>query len=87
MQKLQFDDIHTLVNALSFYSVVPWQLLNLTYTLRENPELSANQVFTPDELILLQASVKTTISTVREGVLALGRLWVLPLRGNNPFLA
>ena len=85
VEKLQFDDIHTLVNALSFYSVVAWQLLNLTYTLRENPELSANQVFTPDELTLLQALVKTTISTVGEGVLALGKMVGFAPSRKQPF--
>ena len=85
VEKLQFDDIHTLVNALSFYSVVAWQLLNLTYTLRENPELSANQVFTPDELTLLQALVKTTISTVGEGVLALGKIVGFAPSRKQPF--
>jgi hypothetical protein len=59
VEKLQFDDIHTLVNALSFYSVVAWQLLSLTYSLRENPQQPANQVFSSQELILLEAFVKT----------------------------
>jgi hypothetical protein len=84
-EKLQFDDIHTLVNALSFYSVVAWQLLTLTYTLRENPELSANQVFTPDELRILQALAKTTISTVGEGVLALGKMVGFAPSRKQPF--
>lgn len=55
VEKLQFDELHTLVKALSFYSVVAWQLLTLTYTLRENPEQLANQVFTPDEENTLNA--------------------------------
>ena len=38
----------------------------------ENPEQLANQVFTPDELTLLQALVKKNISTVADVVLALG---------------
>ena len=85
VEKLQFDDIYTLVNALSFYCVVAWQLLNLTYTLRENPEISANQVFTPDELTLLQALVKTTISTVGQGVLALGKIVGFAPSRKQPF--
>lgn len=62
-----------------------WQLLTLTYTLRENPEISANQVFTPDELRILQALVKTTISTVGEGVLALGKMVGFAPSRKQPF--
>ena len=85
VEKLQFDDIHTLVNALSFYSVVAWQLLSLTYSLRENPEQPANQVFSSDDLTLLQALVKTNISTVGEGVLALGKIVGFAPSRKQPF--
>lgn len=85
VEKLQFDDIHTLVNALSFYSVVAWQLLTLTYTLRENPEQSAHQVFTSDELTLLQALVKKTISTVGDVDLALGKIVGFAPSRKQPF--
>jgi hypothetical protein len=85
VEKLQFDDIHTLVNALSFYSVVAWQLLSLTYSLRENPQQPANQVFSSQELILLEAFVKTSISTVGEGVLALGKIVGFAPSRKQPF--
>ena len=85
VEKLQFDDVHTLVNALSFYSVVAWQLLTLTYTLRENPSQSANQVFTSNELTLLQALAKKTISTVGDVVLALGKIVGFAPSSKQPF--
>lgn len=53
VEQLQFDDVHTLVNALSFYSVVAWRLLGLTYALRQDPEQPAQAMFDAHELMLL----------------------------------
>jgi hypothetical protein len=36
VEKRQFDDVHMLVNAFTFYSVAAWQLLGLTYALRHD---------------------------------------------------
>jgi hypothetical protein len=65
--------------------VVAWQLLSLTYSLRENPQQPANQVFSSQELILLEAFVKTSISTVGEGVLALGKIVGFAPSRKQPF--
>lgn len=74
VEKLQFDDVHTLVNALTFYSVVAWQLLGLTYALRHDPEQPAETIFEPDELTLLRHLSGQPVDSLRQATLALTRL-------------
>lgn len=74
VEKLQFDDVKTLINALAFYSVVAWQLLALTYAVRENSEQSAELIFDPSEIHLLQSITGKKIGTVRQAVLALTKI-------------
>lgn len=74
VEKRQFDDVHTLVNALSFYSIVAWQLLALTYSLREQPEQLAEGLFTPEEVELLQQITDRSVLSVGDAVLALAKL-------------
>lgn len=74
VEKMQFDDVHTLVNALTFYSVVAWQLLRLTYALRQNPEQPAETMFEPDELTLLQRLSGKPMHSLRQATLALTKL-------------
>jgi len=74
VERLQFDDVHTLTNALAFYSVVAWQLLSLTYALRQNPEQPAEAMFEPAEVKLLQQLSGRPISSLRTAVLALTKL-------------
>lgn len=74
VEKLQFDDVHTLVNALTFYSVVAWQLLALTYALRDDPEQAAEALFDADEVRLLQQLSGKPVDSLRQAVLAMTRL-------------
>ena len=74
VEKRQFDDVHTLVNALTFYSVVAWQLLALTYALRDDPEQPAEAMFEPDELTLLHHLSGQSVDSLRQATLALTRL-------------
>lgn len=74
VERLQFDDVHTLVNALSFYSVVAWRLLGLTYALRQDPEQPAENLFDADELTLLHQLSGTPVDTLRQATLALVKL-------------
>ncbi len=74
VEKLQFDDLHTTLNALSFYSVVAWQLLALTYFVREEPDALATTFFEIDEIELLQKETNKVIKTVKEAVLALVKI-------------
>lgn len=74
VEKRQFDDVHTLVNALTFYSVVAWQLLALTYALRHDPEQPAEAMFEPDQLTLLHHLSGQSVDSLRQATLALTRL-------------
>jgi hypothetical protein len=74
VEKLQFDDVKTLINALAFYSVVAWRLLALTYAVREDPEQSAEIVFDQSEVLLLQSISGEKIDTIRQAVLALTKI-------------
>jgi hypothetical protein len=74
VERLQFDDVHTLVNALTFYSVVAWRLLGLTYALRQDPEQSAQTLFDADELRLLHQLSGQAVDSLRQATLALTKL-------------
>ncbi|MEO1148871.1 MAG: IS4 family transposase [Cyanobacteria bacterium J06638_22] len=74
VEKLQFGDVHTLTNALTFYSVVAWQLLGLTYALRHDPEQPAETMFEPDELTLLHQLSGQPVESLRQATLALTKL-------------
>ena len=74
VEKLQFDDVHTLVNALTFYSVVAWQLLGLTYALRHDPEQAAEVLFDSNELTLLHRISGKPVDSLRQATLALTKL-------------
>lgn len=74
VEKRQFSDVHTLVNALAFYSVVAWQLLRLTYALRQDPDQPAETLFDPDELTLLHHLSGQPVGSLRQATLALARL-------------
>ncbi len=74
VERLQFDDVHTLVNALTFYSVVAWRLLGLTYALRQDPEQPAQTLFDAGELTLLHQLSGQPVDTLRQATLALTQL-------------
>jgi hypothetical protein len=73
-EKLQFDDLTTTLNALTFYSIVAWQLLALTYVLRENEEEVATKCFTEQELTILETTSRKKLKTVKAATLALAKL-------------
>lgn len=85
VEKLQFDDIHTLVNALAFYSVVGWQLLALTHGIRKNPDQSARTVFDESEVMLLEKVAAKKIISLGEAVLALTKLIGFAPSKKQPF--
>jgi hypothetical protein len=74
VEKLQFDDIDSMVNALSFYSVVAWQPLALTYLVRQGAEAPANAVFEAQEVEILETISGKGLRTVKEVVLALAKV-------------
>ncbi len=74
VEKMQFDDLQTMLNALAFYSVVGWQLLSMTYWVRAQPDASAVSYFTESEVGLLARLSKGPVTTISQAALALGRL-------------
>ena len=74
VEQLQSDDVHTLTNALAFYSVVAWQLLALTYALRLDPTQPAEAMFEPAEVTLLKQVLRNSIRSVKDAALALANL-------------
>lgn len=85
VEKLQFDDVHTLINALAFYSIVAWKLLALTYALREDPSQSALNLFEPSEVLLLQQISAKEIHSLGDAVLALTRIVGFAPSKKQPF--
>jgi hypothetical protein len=74
VEQLQFDDLQTMIHALSFYAVAGWKLLALTYGLRQDEAAEARRYYDDDELEILASSSKKPIRTVGEATLALGKL-------------
>lgn len=74
VEQLQFDDLRTLIHALAFYSVVAWQLLALTYGVRQDEKAPAERYYDGDEMAILATVVKQPIETVGDATRALGRL-------------
>jgi hypothetical protein len=74
VEKLQFDDINTLINALTFYSVVAWKILALHYTLRQEPEAPAQTIYTPEEVTLLSQIKRKPVTTVAEATVAMATI-------------
>jgi hypothetical protein len=74
VEKLQFDDVHTLTNALSFYSVIAWQMMAITYQVRENPEQLATELFPEEEVALLARVTRRPVWTAKDVMVALGKL-------------
>lgn len=71
VEKLQFDDIHTTINALVYYSTMAVEMLCLTYAARQHPDDDATKYYTQEEVTLLSAIAKTEITTINAAVLAL----------------
>jgi hypothetical protein len=74
VEKLQFDDAATLMNALSFYSVVGWRMLFITYYARLEPEAPAEELIDKDEKEVLEAYVRGEVATALDVVKAIGKL-------------
>ena len=60
VEKLQFDDLTTTLNALAFYSVVAWQILAIVYLTRHAQDEVATKCFTAQEITMLTTPSKKT---------------------------
>lgn len=74
VEKLQFDDVHTLFNGLAFYSIIAWRVLYLNYLVREQPQAPAKDYFQPLEIKILKAKVEKPVETLGQAIGALGML-------------
>lgn len=74
VERLQFDDLTTLLNALTFYSLVGVGLLSLTHQLRVEPDGAASTCYDEADLVVLAKVSQRPVATVRQATLALGRL-------------
>ena len=71
VERLQFDDIHTYLNALAFYSVVAWKMLAFNKLVQEEPLTPANVVFDKDEIETMTAITKEPVITIEQAEKAL----------------
>ena len=78
VERLQFEEAHTLKNALALYSIVAWRLLWLTYTAREQPQAPATELLPPLELQVLEQATQVPVATAREAIRALAQLGGFP---------
>lgn len=74
VERLQMDDYHTLCNALAICCVVAWRLMYLTYHSRMEPAAPSEEVFTEDELTVLNRATGKSVSTIRDAVRAVAIL-------------
>ena len=73
VEKLQFDDLHTMINALTFYSVVSVEVLRLTYLIRENPTAVATDYYTEKEIKLVERLSKKKIIMIKDFIIELSK--------------
>ena len=74
VEKLQFDDLETTINGLTFYSIVGWQILAIVYLTREEKDQVASVCFEEKEIAILEVMSRKVIKTVKEATLALVKL-------------
>jgi hypothetical protein len=74
VERLQFDDVHTLSNAVAFYSIIAWHTQWITYIGRVNPKLQAKEVIDDLSVEILEALTKGKITNAYEVMMAIGIL-------------
>lgn len=74
VEKLQFDDATTLINALSLYSVLAWYVMYIMYYCRQHPEQEPSVVVDKVSLAILSKYTKTKITTAHQVMLAIAHL-------------
>lgn len=78
VERLQFEEAHTLQNALALYSIVAWRLLWLTSTARQQPQAPATELLPPVEVRVLEEASQAPVSTAREAIRAIAQLGGFP---------
>jgi hypothetical protein len=74
IEKLQFDDAETLMNAIAFYSILSWRVMFVQYYGRLYPENSAEEIIDPVEKEVLEAYSGKEVLTVKQALLLIATL-------------
>ena len=74
IEKIQMDTFERLKNALELYSIVAWRILWLAYAGKVKPQAEAAEVFEQGQIDILENLDQKKILTVKDFLLALGRL-------------
>lgn len=74
VERLQFDNFTRLTNAIKLCSIVAWQLLRIAYLSKSKEHAPADQYFEQQEKMVLEKLTGSRIETVKDHVLALGKL-------------
>ena len=74
VEKLQFESFARFKKAITMFSIVAWKVLCFLYQSRENPNDSAETVFSPEEIQALSLIAKKQIQTIHEAVIQTAKL-------------
>jgi len=74
VERLQFDDARTVMNAVSAYSLVAWRLMFMTYYARLYPSRPCSEIVSVEEHRALSAKAKGSVQSVGEVVLEIAKL-------------
>lgn len=74
VERLQFDTLTRLSNALQIYSVIAWHLLYLTHLVREQPQAEAQGYVPAEQVALLERATRRKLTTLQEVVLSIAGL-------------
>lgn len=86
VEKLQFDDVHTMINALTFYSIVSVEVLRLAYLVRENAFTPAKDFYSEKEIKIVEKLTGKKIETIKDFILGLSKeLAAFSPTKKNPF--
>jgi hypothetical protein len=77
-EQLQFDDAHSLKNALAILYVVAWRVLFTRDTARFTPDAPASQLVDPEELEVLEAIENRQLATARDVTRAIAHFGGFP---------
>ena len=73
-ERLQFDEVGTLCNALVLNTIVAWQLLLLCYEARQEPPVDVQQCLTQEQIAVLRIMAKGPLDTIQQASLQIGLL-------------
>jgi hypothetical protein len=74
VERLQFDNFPRLTNAIKLCSIVAWQLLRIAYLSKAKEFDTADPHFDKQEQLVLEKLTGSKIETVKDHILALGKL-------------